>query len=97
MEINNWQARFEALERSKNKEIEEVRNSFENTRRYDMERELNEAQNRYQNERAQYELEIKRSRETLADKNREVEQLQSTISQFSSRFQDYSRIAERHE
>ncbi len=33
-DISAWRAKFDALERSKNREIEEIKNSFENSKRY---------------------------------------------------------------
>lgn len=34
-EINNWKAKFEALERAKNIEIGEVKNSFESNKKFE--------------------------------------------------------------
>jgi predicted RNase H-like nuclease (RuvC/YqgF family) len=36
-DINTWKAKFEALERAKNMEIEEVKNSFEANKKYEFE------------------------------------------------------------
>lgn len=33
-DINTWKAKFEALERAKNREIEEVKNSFDSNKKY---------------------------------------------------------------
>lgn len=37
-EIANWKAKFEALERSKNRELEELRQAFENQKRSEFQR-----------------------------------------------------------
>ena len=34
-EINNWKAKFEALERAKNIEIDEAKNSFESNKKFE--------------------------------------------------------------
>lgn len=33
-DINAWRAKFDALERTKNREIDEIKNSFENNKRF---------------------------------------------------------------
>jgi hypothetical protein len=48
-DINAWKAKFDALEKTKNREIDEIKNSFENNKRFEIERELKESQIRYQN------------------------------------------------
>lgn len=37
-DINAWRAKFDALERTKNREIDEIKNSFENNKRFEVER-----------------------------------------------------------
>lgn len=37
-DINAWKAKFDALERTKNREIDEIKNSFENNKRFEVER-----------------------------------------------------------
>lgn len=36
-DINTWKAKFEALERAKNKEIDEIKNSFESNKKFESE------------------------------------------------------------
>lgn len=48
-DINAWRAKFDALERTKNREIDEIKNSFENNKRFEIERELKDSQVRAQN------------------------------------------------
>lgn len=55
-DINAWKAKFDALERTKNREIEEVKSTFENNKRWEIERELKELQSRFQNERSLFEI-----------------------------------------
>lgn len=71
-DINAWRAKFEALERTKNREIDEIKSSFENNKRYEIERELKESQSRYQNEKALFDMELKRSKDLLDSKNKEI-------------------------
>lgn len=35
-DINSWKAKFEALERAKNREIDQVKNNAENNRKYEI-------------------------------------------------------------
>lgn len=42
-------------------------------------------------------MEIKRAREAIEAKNKEIEDLRLNITQFSKRMQDYSKVAERYE
>ncbi len=53
-EIQNWKARFEALERSKNRELEELRMSFENQKKSEFDREIRELKTRFDAERSQF-------------------------------------------
>lgn len=55
-DISAWKAKFDALERTKNREIEEVKSTFENNKRWQIERELKELQSRFQNERSLFEI-----------------------------------------
>jgi chromosome segregation ATPase len=96
-DINAWKAKFDALERTKNREMEEVKSSFENSKRFEIERELREFQSKYQNERGIFELEMKRAKDAIEAKNKEIEDLRLNISQFSRKMQDYSKVAERYE
>ena len=61
-DISAWKAKFDALERTKNREIEEVKSTFENNKRWEIERELKELQSRFQNERSLFEIEQKRNK-----------------------------------
>lgn len=36
-DINTWKAKFEALERAKNREIDEIKNSFESNKKFESE------------------------------------------------------------
>lgn len=96
-DITAWKAKLDALERTKNREIEEIKNSFESSKRMEIERELREVQSRSQNERGIFEMEIKRAKEAIDAKNKEIEDLRNNISQFSRKMQDYSKVAERYE
>ena len=49
-DINTWKAKFEALERTKNREIEEVRNSFESNKKFEFE--LREIKSRFDLEKS---------------------------------------------
>lgn len=42
-------------------------------------------------------MELKRSKELLESKNREIEDLRLNISQFSKKIQDYSKVADRYD
>lgn len=94
-DINTWKAKFEALERAKNREIEEVKNSFDANKKYQSQ--LREMRSRYQAERADFEAELRKVKESNETKNREIEELRFNIGQFSRKMQEYSNIAEKYE
>jgi prefoldin subunit 5 len=96
-DLTAWKAKLDALDRTKNREIEEIKNSFESSKRMEVERELREVQSRSQNERGIFEMEMKRAKEAIDVKNKEIEDLRTNIAQFSRKMQDYSKVAERYE
>lgn len=61
-DLTAWKAKLDALERTKNREIDEIKNSFESSKRMEIERELREVQSRSQNERGIFEMEMKRAK-----------------------------------
>lgn len=58
---------------------------------------MRELQSRFQNERSQFELEMKRVRDANEVKNKEIEDLRLNIGQFSRKLQEYSGLAEKYE
>ena len=96
-DLTAWKAKLDALERTKNREIDEIKNSFESSKRMEIERELREVQSRSQNERGIFEMEMKRAKQAIDAKNKEIQDLRVNITQFSRKMQDYSKVAERYE
>lgn len=55
-DINAWKAKFQALDRSKNRQIEEIKIHYENNFKGQADRELKDLQGRFQNERQLFEM-----------------------------------------
>ncbi len=64
-DIQTWKAKFEALERSKNNELQELRMTFENQTKSVFQREVRDLQTRFDAERSQFEVDMRRLREGL--------------------------------
>jgi predicted nucleic acid-binding Zn-ribbon protein len=64
-EIEKWKARYQAAEKSKAKELEDLRNMMESQRKSMIDREIREMTIRFQNERSSLENEIRKCRELL--------------------------------
>lgn len=84
-EINNMKARFEALEKSKNREIEEIKVAQESSKKKEQEREIKDLQARFQNERSQMEFEMKRFKDNSDAKSRDIEELRFTIGELTQK------------
>ncbi len=67
-EIEKWRARYQAGEKSKAKELEELRNMMESQRKSMIDREIREMAIRFQNERAGLESEIRKLREMVSNR-----------------------------
>ena len=72
-EIEKWKARYQAAEKSKAKELEELRNMMESQRKSMIDREIREMAIRFQNERAGLESEIRKLREILNNRENEIQ------------------------
>jgi predicted nucleic acid-binding Zn-ribbon protein len=69
-EIEKWKSRYQAAEKSKAKELEDLRNLMECQRKSMIDREIREMTIRFQNERSTLENEIRKARELLENRNR---------------------------
>jgi chromosome segregation ATPase len=74
-DIDKWRNRYQAAERSKLKELEDLRAMMESQRKSMIDREIREMTIRFQNERSSLENEIRKCRELLDNRAREVEEL----------------------
>lgn len=53
-EVMSWRGKYEALERSSARELEELRMSLETRRKSEIDRQIRELQDRFQNEKSQF-------------------------------------------
>ena len=72
-EIESWRNRYSQFEKIKQKEIEDIRLTFEHQRKSFLEREIKEITNRFQQDRLNYENENRRIRELFEQKNNECD------------------------
>lgn len=68
----NFNARYEALEKAKNREIEDLKISYSQLSKETVESNLLTLRNQYQSEVRKYELEIKSLKDKVDDKNKEI-------------------------
>lgn len=87
-EVNQLRARFEALDRAKTKELEDIREQFEGQKRIVIEREIREVSTKFQAERSQMEIEIRRLRENNDGRLRENEDLRNKINSLNAKLQE---------
>ena len=73
-EIERWKVRYMAAEKSKAKELDDLRLMMESQRKSMFDREIREITIRFQTERSTLENEIRKLREALEYKNRELEE-----------------------
>jgi thermostable 8-oxoguanine DNA glycosylase len=59
--------------------------SLETKRKSEIDREIRELQHRFQNERSQLEMEIRRAKESMERKNREGEDMSLRINQLTKK------------
>lgn len=93
-EVGHLRAKLEAIERSKAKELDELREQFDSQKRSQVERELRELHNRFQGERSQLELDIRRLRESLESRARENEDLKGKIGSLTLKIQELTARSE---
>jgi chromosome segregation ATPase len=89
-DIQTWRAKFDALERSKNNELQELRMTFENQTKSVFQKEVRELQTRFDSERSQFEVDMRRLREGLENKNRESGELNRQIQELSQKLRQLS-------
>mgnify|MGYP000891309255 FL=1 len=87
-EIMSWRSRLEALDKARIKELEELRGSMSVLHRSQVDREMRELTARYNQERSQLEAEIKRLRDILEVKTRELDDWRSKASALETRVND---------
>ena len=87
-ELNHLRSKIEATERARVREIEDVRGQFDTQRKTLIEREVREVTTRFQTERSNLEIELRRLKETLDGKNRETEDLRSKLNGVNVRIQE---------
>jgi uncharacterized protein YukE len=73
MEIEKWKNRYQAAEKSKAKELDDLRAMMESQRKSMIDREIREMSIRFQNERASLESEIRKLREMLNNRDADIE------------------------
>ena len=81
-EIEKWKARYQATERSKVKELEDLRSMMESQRKSMIDREIREMTVRFQNERSGLESEIRKCRELLDNRGREIDDYREKCQQY---------------
>lgn len=81
-EIEKWRARYQAGEKSKAKELEELRNMMESQRKSMIDREIREMAIRHQNERAGLESEIRKLREIVNNRDNEIQNYKERCQRF---------------
>jgi|JI6StandDraft_1071083.scaffolds.fasta_scaffold104559_2 predicted nucleic acid-binding Zn-ribbon protein len=73
-EIERWKARYMASEKSKTKELDDLRMMMESQRKSMLDREMRELTIKFQAERGNLENEIRKLRESLEYKLREIDE-----------------------
>lgn len=81
-EIERWKARYMASEKSKQKELDDLRLMMESQRKSMLDREMRELTLRFQTERGNLENEIRKLRESLEYKNRELDDAKRRLKEF---------------
>lgn len=76
----SWRSKYEAIERSSARELEELRMSLETRRKSEIDKQIRQLQDRFQNEKSQLELEIRRLRQSFSQKHREGDELKERIT-----------------
>ena len=87
-ELNHLRSKLEATERARLREVQDVRGHMDNQRKSLIEREVREVTTRFQSERGNLEIELRRLRETLDGKNRETEDLKGKLNGLNIRIQE---------
>lgn len=70
MELDTWKARYTACERSKTKELEDVRAMMDSQRKSMIDRDMREMTVRHQTERSNLENEVRKMRDCLEARNK---------------------------
>ena len=81
-DIERWKSRYMAGEKSKAKELDDLRMMMESQRKSVVDREMRELTIRFQTERGTLENEIRKLREALDYKNREVDEYREKCQKF---------------
>lgn len=89
-ELGNLRAKFEAVDKAKARELDEIRDQLEGQKRSLVEREIREVSLRFQTDRNQLDLEIRRLRDNLEGRGRENEDLRGKINSLTGKLQELS-------
>ena len=81
-DIERWKSRYMASEKSKAQELEDLRQMMESQRKSVVDREIRELTIKFQTERGGLENEIRKLREALDYKNRELEEYRDKCQKF---------------
>lgn len=81
-DLEKWKNRCASIEKSKSKELQDLRAMLESQRKSMVDREIRQAAIRFQNERANLENEIRKAREQLENRVREIEDLKQKCQKY---------------